>query len=180
MVHKFQDKKSGHSYLDGQCLIAMPGMSDPRFSRAVVYICAHSDEGAMGIILNKPAQDVTFPDLLLQLKVVTQESEIRLPKQIRETPVLRGGPVETGRGFVLHSHDCFLESSLPVDEGVCMTATLDILRAIAGGEGPRHAVLALGYAGWGAGQLEREIADNGWLNCPADADFIFGSSTKAL
>jgi putative transcriptional regulator len=180
MPRTFKDRKPGRSYLDGQCLIAMPGMEDQRFARSVVYVCAHSEEGAMGIILNKPAPDVTFPDLLVQLKLVNEDAQIRLPQQARDTLVLRGGPVETGRGFVLHSQDCFLDSSLPVDDGICLTATLDILRAIAGGEGPRHAMLALGYAGWGAGQLEREMAGNGWLNCPADAGFVFGTQVTAF
>src|SRR6478735_53455 len=172
---------SGRSYLDGQCLIAMPGMTDTRFSRSVVYICAHSEDGAMGIILNKPAPDTRFPDLLVQLDVIPSEELIRLPSQAERMQVLRGGPVETKRGFVLHSSDFFLESAtLPIDNGICLTATLDILRAIAVGSGPENAVLALGYAGWAAGQLEAEIQSNGWLHCAADPALLFddGIETK--
>jgi len=165
---------SGRSYLDGQCLIAMPGMSDSRFARSVVYLCAHSEDGAMGIIVNKPAADTLFPELLVQLDVIPPDQAIRLPSQAEKMKVLRGGPVETKRGFVLHSADFFLESAtLPIDEGICLTATLDILRAIAVGTGPENAVLALGYAGWGAGQLESEIQSNGWLHCAADQALLF-------
>jgi putative transcriptional regulator len=172
---------SGRSYLDGQCLIAMPGMADTRFSRSVVYVCAHSEDGAMGIIVNKPAADTRFPDLLVQLDVIPSEELIRLPSQAEKLQVLRGGPVETKRGFVLHTADFFLESAtLPIDDGICLTATLDILRAIAIGSGPENAVLALGYAGWGAGQLESEIQANGWLHCAADPALLFddGVETK--
>jgi putative transcriptional regulator len=165
---------SGRSYLDGQCLIAMPGMSDQRFARSVVYLCAHSEDGAMGIIVNKPAADTRFPELLVQLDVIPSDQAIRLPSQAEKMQVLRGGPVETKRGFVLHSADFFLESAtLPIDDGICLTATLDILRAIAVGTGPENAVLALGYAGWGAGQLESEIQSNGWLHCAADQALLF-------
>ncbi|RDJ23638.1 YqgE/AlgH family protein [Bosea caraganae] len=172
---------SGRSYLDGQCLIAMPGMADTRFNRSVVYVCAHSEDGAMGIIVNKPAPDTKFPDLLVQLDVIPSDGLIRLPSQAEKMQVLRGGPVETKRGFVLHSADFFLESAtLPIDNGICLTATLDILRAIAIGSGPENAVLALGYAGWAAGQLESEIQSNGWLHCAADHDLLFdaGIDTK--
>lgn len=172
---------SGRSYLDGQCLIAMPGMNDTRFSRSVVYVCAHSEDGAMGIIVNKPAPDTRFPDLLVQLDVIPSDELIRLPSQVERIRVLRGGPVETKRGFVLHSADFFLESAtLPIDDGICLTATLDILRAIAIGSGPENAILALGYAGWGAGQLESEIQSNGWLHCAADPGLLFddGVETK--
>ena len=172
---------SGRSYLDGQCLIAMPGMADTRFSRSVVYVCAHSEDGAMGIIVNKPASDTKFPDLLVQLDVIPSEELIRLPSQAERMQVLRGGPVETKRGFVLHSADFFLEqATLPIDDGICLTATLDILRAIAIGSGPENAVLALGYAGWGAGQPESEIQSNGWLHCAADPALLFddGIATK--
>ena len=159
---------------DGQLLIAMPGMRDGRFSRSVIYLCAHSDEGAMGLIVNQPAPNIQFPDLLVQLEVIPQAEVIRLPPRAERMRVLRGGPVETGRGFVLHSADYAIENStLPIDDGVCLTATVDILRAIARGEGPSSAVLALGYAGWGAGQLESEMQDNGWITCPADDGILF-------
>ena len=161
-------------FLDGQLLIAMPTMGDERFARTVIYLCAHSSEGAMGIVVNKPAADLNFPDLLVQLDIIPDGERIRLPQRVGRMPVLMGGPVETSRGFVLHSPDFFIDqSTLPIDEGVCLTATVDILRAIAKGEGPTEAVLALGYAGWSEGQLESEIQANGWLHCPADPGLIF-------
>src|SRR5260221_1211454 len=165
-------------YLDGQMLIAMPAMNDERFSRAVIYVCAHSTEGAMGIIVNHPAANIKFPDLLVQLEVIPAAERIELPTQAGDVKVLKGGPVETGRGFVLHSADFFIENStLPIDEGICLTATLDILKAIASGNGPHDAILALGYAGWAPGQLEQEIQQNGWLHCAADPELIFGTDT---
>jgi len=172
---KQQRKSSGRGYLDGQMLIAMPSMGDDRFARSLIYVCAHSSEGAMGIVVNQPAANITFPDLLVQLEVVGAPDLIQLPPHAGEVKVLKGGPVETSRGFVLHSADFFIENStLPIDEGICLTATLDILKAIARGDGPRSAVLALGYAGWAPGQLENEINQNGWLHCNADTELIFG------
>lgn len=157
-------------------LIAMPGMRDERFARSLIYMCAHSDEGAMGIVVNHPVHNISFPDLLVQLEVIPAADIIQLPPRAGAVRVLRGGPVETGRGFVLHSPDFFIENAtLPIDEGVCLTATLDILKAIARGTGPSRALLALGYAGWAPGQLEFEIQQNGWLHCPADPDLIFGN-----
>jgi putative transcriptional regulator len=179
-LNRTTDEEIGSSYLDGQLLIAMPGMSDERFTRAVIYICAHSAEGAMGIVLNRPVADLSFPDLLVQLEIVPEAERIRLPQRVGRMQVLMGGPVETSRGFVLHSPDFYIDqSTLPIDDAVCLTATIDILRAIARGEGPELAVLALGYAGWSAGQLESEIQANGWLNCPADSELIFNSSADA-
>jgi len=170
------DKASRRGYLDGQMLIAMPSMHDERFSRSLIYVCAHSSEGAMGIIVNQPAPNINFPDLLVQLEVIPAADLIQLPQHVGTVPVLKGGPVETGRGFVLHSADFFIENStLPIDEGICLTATLDILKAMARGDGPRSAVLALGYAGWAPGQLETEIQENGWLHCTADSELIFGN-----
>jgi putative transcriptional regulator len=163
-------------YLDGQMLIAMPAMNDERFSRTVIYVCAHSSEGAMGIVVNQPAANIKFPDLLVQLEVIPASERIELPTKAEGVKVLKGGPVETGRGFVLHSGDYFIENStLPIDEGICLTATLDILKAIARGNGPASAILALGYAGWAPGQLEHEIQENGWLHCDADSELIFGN-----
>jgi len=165
------------SYLDGQVLVAMPGMMDERFARAVIYVCAHSAEGAMGIILNRPATNLNMPDLLVQLEIVPEMERIRLPQRVGTMQVLMGGPVETSRGFVLHSPDFHIaQSTLPIDDSICLTATVDILRAIAAGHGPENAVLALGYAGWGAGQLELELQANGWLNCPADAELVFNTA----
>jgi putative transcriptional regulator len=170
---------SGRGYLDGQMLIAMPSMRDERFARSVIYLCAHSSEGAMGIIVNQPAANINFPDLLVQLEVIPAADLIQLPARAGTMKVLKGGPVETGRGFVLHSADFFIENStLPIDDGVCLTATLDILKAIARGDGPHSAVLALGYAGWAPGQLENEIQENGWLHCAADPELIFGADVE--
>jgi putative transcriptional regulator len=170
---------SARGYLDGQMLIAMPAMSDERFARTVIYVCAHSSEGAMGIVVNQVAQNIKFPDLLVQLEVIPASERIQLPDRAEDVRVLKGGPVETGRGFVLHSADFFIENStLPIDEGICLTATLDILKAIARGNGPESAVLALGYAGWAPGQLEQEIQQNGWLHCAADSELIFGTDIE--
>jgi putative transcriptional regulator len=172
-------KPSKRGYLDGQMLIAMPSMGDERFARSVIYVCAHSTEGAMGIVVNQPAANVSFSDLLVQLEVIPAAELIQLPSAVGGVKVLKGGPVDTQRGFVLHSSDFFIENStLPIDEGVCLTATLDILKAMARGSGPRNAILALGYAGWAPGQLENEIQHNGWLHCSADAELLFGSDTS--
>ena len=160
-------------YLDGQLLLAMPGMGDPRFERAVIYLCAHSPDGAMGIRINQAASQLSFSEVLSSLQLLP-EGDIRLPESASKVKVHRGGPVETGRGFVLHSSDYMVEkSTLVIDDDMCLTATLDILRAIAAGRGPAKALLALGYAGWGPGQLEEEVLANGWLHCPAHADLIF-------
>jgi putative transcriptional regulator len=170
----------GRGYLDGQMLIAMPAMLDERFARSLIYICAHSSEGAMGIVVNHPAPNVNFSDLLVKLDVIPAADVIQLPSRAGVVKVMRGGPVETERGFVLHSADFFIENStLPIDEGICLTATLDILKAIARGDGPASAILALGYAGWAPGQLENEIQGNGWLHCAPDSDLIFGTDIGA-
>ncbi len=161
-------------FLDGQLLIAMPSMADKRFARSVVYICAPSADGAMGIVINKVAQNITFPDLLGRLDLLPPESQIKLDNRLSRMPVQFGGPVETGRGFVLHTTDYYsADTTLPISERVGLTATLDVLRAIAKGEGPQRSLLALGYSGWGPGQLEDEIQKNGWLHCEADEDLIF-------
>jgi putative transcriptional regulator len=174
MSDRGPDKTQDRGDLDGQLLIAMPGMQDDRFARSLVYICAHSSDGAMGIVINQAAPQITFRDLLTQLKVIPQGQGIRLPEQADRVRVQHGGPVETTRGFVLHSADYFIEeSTLPIDEHVCLTATLDILRAIAEGSGPKNSMLALGYAGWAPGQIESEIQANGWLFCRASPDLIF-------
>ncbi len=165
-------KKRERGLLDGQFLIAMPGMFDSNFARTVIYVCAHSSDGAMGFVLNRP-QHLTFSDVLLHLQIIDKDQAIRLPSTTRDFQIQTGGPVETGRGFVLHSDDYLSESSIPVSDDICLTATLDIVRAISRGDGPAKAMMMLGYAGWGAGQLENEIANNGWLNCPASEDLIF-------
>ena len=154
-------------YLTGQILVAMPQMQDPRFSRSVVYMCAHTANGAMGLVLNKLVDNVTFPDLLEQLNIGSGAAGEGIHVHF-------GGPVETGRGFVLHSADYVQDATMKIDEQVALTATVDILKAIAEGEGPNSALLALGYAGWGPGQLDEEIQANGWLSVAADPDLVFG------
>ena len=154
-------------YMTGQLLIAMPQMEDARFARTLIYICAHTAEGAMGLVVNRAVDNVTFPDLLRQLNITSSTSS-------PQDPILFGGPVETGRGFVLHSADYVRDATLLVDRDVGLTATLDILKDIASGQGPRRCLLMLGYAGWGPGQLDAEIQANGWLNTPADETLIFG------
>jgi putative transcriptional regulator len=166
--------------LEGQMLIAMPTLREGPFARAVVYLCAHREDGAMGIIVNQKAESIEFPELLVQLDVVKADKAIILPPRAGDVRVLRGGPVEKGRGFVLHSSDYLSnDSTVSVGDGICLTATLDILRAIATGGGPERAVLALGYAGWSSGQLESEILANGWLNCPADPGLVFDDDLES-
>lgn len=160
------------SYLTGRFLIAMPGMPDDRFQQTLIYVCAHGPEGAMGLVVNKPMESISFPDLLEQL-------DITVPPEGQGIEVLFGGPVETGRGFVLHSPDYVHDATMVVDNSVALTATVDVLRAIAGGEGPRQSLLALGYAGWGAGQLDDEIKDNGWLSVDADAELLFNTGVES-
>lgn len=152
-------------------LIAMPQMQDPRFHRAVVYVCAHTAEGAMGLVVNRLLDALTFPDLLEQLGI--EATSVCEPIQVHF-----GGPVEAGRGFVLHSTDYVQETTLMVDNEVALTATVDVLRAIAEGRGPRRCMLALGYAGWSSGQLDTEIRDNVWLNVPSDDDLLFGNQLE--
>jgi putative transcriptional regulator len=162
----------GESFLEGKLLIAMPGMGDERFAQTVIYMCAHSAKGAMGIVINKPIAGLTFAELMKQL-------EIDMRPSMGNFPILYGGPVETGRGFVLHSGDYeSSESTLPVSEDISLTATLDILRAIADGRGPKKALFALGYAGWAPGQVESEFQTNGWLHCEADPTLVFGTQPQ--
>jgi putative transcriptional regulator len=167
MEKVLMDEQSG--YFEGQMLIAMPQMSDSRFSRTVIYLCAHSAEGAMGLVVNKLIDSITFPDLLEQLNVDT------VP-EVDQIRVHFGGPVESGRGFVLHSDDYMQDTTLMIQKGVALTATLDVLRAMADGTGPQRSMLALGYAGWAPGQLDAEIQANGWLNVSSDPELIFGGN----
>ena len=165
-----------HSF-EGRVLIATPSLQDGVFARSVVYMCAHRADGAMGIVVNQRAEDMRLSKLLVQLDIVKEKDAIRLPRQVDEIRVVRGGPVDTGRGFVLHSSDYVAtDSTVLIDDGVCLTATLDILRAIAQGDGPKKAVLALGCAGWAAGQLESEILSNSWLVGPSDPTLLFGDA----
>jgi putative transcriptional regulator len=154
--------------LTGQLLIAMPAMNTPHFSQAVIYLCAHTPEGAMGIVLNRPLATPSFDDLLEQLEVAP------VPP-MRRIELCRGGPVDNARGFVLHTADWTGDGSLVVDDHVALTASLDVLKAIADGGGPKRGFLALGYAGWGPGQLDQEMQDNAWLSAPASVDLMFDS-----
>ncbi|MDC0196708.1 YqgE/AlgH family protein [Gammaproteobacteria bacterium] len=161
-----KDELGSEFYFTGQLLIAMPGMQDERFYKTVIYLCAHTDDGAMGLVLNQVIKGLSFPGLLEQLGIDGGVSD-------RSVPIHFGGPVESGRGFVLHSNEYQQDATLEVDGDISLTATVDILKAIARGRGPKHSLLALGYAGWGPGQLDDEIRANGWLQAPADMDFIF-------
>lgn len=155
-------------YLTGQLLVAMPTMPDPRFERTVIYLCAHSEQGAMGLIVNKALHKLPYGELMSQLNI---DSPIRVPEA--ETTVHFGGPVETGRGFVLHTTDYAEASTLTVDSEISLTATIEVLKAIGDARGPRQRLLALGYAGWAPGQLDTEIQENGWLAVPADEELVF-------
>jgi putative transcriptional regulator len=161
-------KESEAGLLTGQLLIAMPAMNTPHFSQAVIYLCAHTPEGAMGIVLNRPLATPSFDDLLEQLDVAP------VPP-MRRIELCRGGPVDNARGFVLHTADWTGDGSLVVDDRVALTASLDVLKAIADGGGPKRGFLALGYAGWGPGQLDQEMQDNAWLSAPASVDLMFDS-----
>jgi putative transcriptional regulator len=155
-------------YLAGQLLVAMPSMRDPRFEKAVIYMCVHNAEGAVGLVLNRQIESITFPDLLHQLNIETDDAA-------PELPIHFGGPVETGRGFVLHSSDYGQSGTIMVGDLIGLTATVDILKDMAARRGPRSSMLALGYAGWGPGQLDSEIQQNAWLNVPSDEALVFDS-----
>lgn len=171
---KTKKKEDQPLSLKGQLLVAMPIMTDERFIRSVIYICEHTQDGAMGIIINHKANHISFPDLLDRLNISSTPSEDPLSNGILDQKVLIGGPVEAGRGFVLHTEDYHCRNStLNICGGISLTATIDILKDIAFGKGPKKSLMALGYAGWAAGQLENEIQANGWLNCPADSEIIF-------
>ena len=157
----------GENFLEGKLLIALPGMADPRFEKSVIFMCAHSLDGAMGIMINRAVEGLRFRELMDRLQLDTAP-------EARDMPVLYGGPVETGRGFVLHSGDYeSADSTLPVSEDISLTATVEILRAMGEGKGPSKALFALGYAGWGPGQIEDEIRANGWIHCDTDSGLLF-------
>ena len=161
-----KDESGSDFYFTGQLLVAMPGMRDEQFYKTVIYICAHTDDGAMGLVLNQVIKGLSFPSLLEQLGIEEGANG-------RAVPIHFGGPVEAGRGFVLHTDDYQQDATLEVDGGVSLTATVDVLKAVARGRGPKQSLLALGYAGWGPGQLDDEIKANGWLQAPADRELIF-------
>ncbi|MDA1089523.1 MAG: YqgE/AlgH family protein [Proteobacteria bacterium] len=172
-MHDFDEPfKKDDPYLAGQMLVAMPGMQDPRFDKTVIYMCAHNADGAMGLVVNRALESLSFPDMLEQLGIETAGTEGKIIIHF-------GGPVESARGFVLHSRDYLKDATMVVDEYVALTATIDILKAMAGGDGPQKSMLALGYAGWGPGQLDSEIMGNGWLHVEADHDLVFGDDLAA-
>ncbi len=164
-----KDEDTG--YLTGQLLIAMPQLQDTRFERSVIYLCVHNEDGAMGLVVNRLSEDLTFPELLEQVGVELKPETVSMPIHI-------GGPVETGMGFVLHTNDYEQANTIKVNDFISLTHTVEILKDIADGQGPRQAMLALGYAGWGAGQLDGEIQENSWLNVPADEALIFEGSQQ--
>lgn len=167
MAQKLDDT----GYLTGQLLIAMPQLQDTRFERSVIYMCVHNQDGAMGLMVNRLSEEMTFPDLLEQVGVELKSKSVSMPVHV-------GGPVDTGMGFVLHTSDYEQANTIKVDERISLTHTVEILKDIAEGYGPRQAMLALGYAGWGAGQLDGEIHENSWLNVPADESLIFDDAQQ--
>lgn len=159
-------------YLTGQLIMAMPSMADPRFERSVIYVCVHNEEGAMGLVINRLMESLTFDEMLSQLGLESANPSIN------DIRIHFGGPVEVGRGFVLHSGDYSQQGTVIMDNGIGLTATIDILSDIANGQGPQEKLLALGYAGWGPGQLDEEIQENAWLHCPADAELVFNENIE--
>ncbi len=168
----------GSDYLDGKFLIAMPGMGDARFEKSVIYICAHSEKGAMGFIINRALHTPTIIEFFTQLGIISESEVDELITNFEKVQLCSGGPVEPGRGFVLHSAEFSGDSTLVVDENVSLTATLEILRAIVTGKGPRDILLTLGYSGWASGQLEEEIVSNGWLVCASESSVIFAENNS--
>ena len=160
-------------YLTGQLLVAMPQMLDERFSTSVIYLCAHTEDGAMGLVVNKLLENVDLPDLLKQLDLEPDLKGLGIRVHF-------GGPVESGRGFVLHSGDYVQDATMVINDHIALTATTDVLRDIAAGDGPQNSFLALGYAGWGPGQLDAEIQANGWLSLEADNSLVFGRDPKTV
>ncbi len=163
------------SYLAGKLLLAMPGMGDTRFYKSVIYICAHDDEGAMGLVINHPLESVAFDELLAELKIT---ADIEVDLKALEVPVVRGGPVEGARGFLLHSSDFKNPDTVKVDDQIFVTGTLDALKDVARGAGPERRLFVLGYAGWTAGQLDQELQQNAWLIVDADPDLVFDGEAE--
>nr|WP_295883280.1 YqgE/AlgH family protein [uncultured Devosia sp.] len=159
--------------LEGQFLVAMPDMGDERFAESVILLVGHGEEGAMGLVVNHELANLRFADILDELDLGDPDAVIRLPDSIRQRAVMRGGPVEKGRGFVLHSSDYSSGNTYPVTPGVSLTATVDVLKAMAFGPAPRSSLFVLGCCGWSAGQLEDEIGNNGWLTAPFNRELVF-------
>lgn len=165
------------TYLNGQLLLAMPSIGDPRFHRAAIYICAHDEKGAMGIVINHLFKGLDFGSLLKDLEI---QSDITLPARLHHLPVLCGGPVETARGFLIHSSDFKQPDSIKVQDDIFVTGTIDALMALSEDTAPESMIFALGYAGWGAGQLEQEVRDNAWLTLPATPSLVFSNKTENI
>lgn len=172
MTETLSQTQSG--YLNGQLLLAMPGIGDPRFDKAVIYLCAHDDKGAMGIVINDIMKGLEFGTLLTDLEI---ESNITLPQRLQHLPVLCGGPVETARGFLIHSGDFKQPGTIEVQDDIFVTGTIDALLALNDDSAPENAIFALGYAGWTAGQLEQELKHNAWLTLPATPSLVFSEKT---
>lgn len=164
--------------LEGQFLIAMPEMGDEHFVDSVILLIGHGEEGAMGLVVNHELENLQFADILDELDLGDPDSVIRLPDAIRQRAVMRGGPVEKGRGFVLHSSDYQSGNTYPIATGVSLTATVDVLKALAFGPAPKSSLFALGCCGWGAGQLEDEISNNGWLTAPFSRELVFDTPVE--
>ena len=173
MTHQDPDKEKLSPFLTGQLLLAMPGMGDPRFYKAAIFLCMHDAKGAMGFVVNHTVPGIYFSDLLKQLNI---ESDIIVPQNIAKKPVMSGGPVETARGFLLHSKDFETPDTIHVDDKFGVTGTLDALQAVAKGSGPQKTIFTLGYAGWGPNQLEQEIQQNAWLTAYSTEDLLFNGS----
>ena len=163
---------TNEGFLNGQLLSAMPGITNPRFESTVIYVCTHTEEGAMGLVINKQCENINFPDLLTQLNI-DQSKNNKNKVELSKILLHEGGPVESGRGFILHSADYVQESTLIISETMALTATIDILTSIAIGDGPQDYLIALGFSGWGRGQLENEIRNNSWLSIEADEELVF-------
>lgn len=171
------EKKKSSDSLTGQLLLAMPGMGDPRFHKAAIFLCMHGSKGAMGFVINHAVPGIYFSDLLKQLDI---ESDIIVPQNIAKKPVMSGGPVETARGFLLHSNDFKTPDTIHVDDNFGVTGTLDALQAVAKGSGPKKTIFTLGYAGWGPNQLEQEIQQNAWLSISTTQDLLFNTPPDAI
>lgn len=173
MASKEPKPRGAEGFLLGKLLVALPGMPDPRFEKSVIFMCAHSDQGAMGLIVNKPFEGISFREMVAKL-------DVTVTANTPDPPVLFGGPVGTGQGFVLHTSEyAGNDATMPVTPGISLTATVDILRAIAEGRGPEKSLFALGYAGWGPGQIEDEMTSNGWIPCEAEQSIVFGTDCEA-
>ena len=171
-VSNMGDMKQYDGYLPGHFLIAMPGMADPRFSKSVIYLCTHNEDGAMGLVVNKLIGSLSFKELLKQMEIETGNFNSNVEVHF-------GGPVESGRGFVLHSTDYNSAETMQVNNDFAVTATVEVLKSIAGGKGPNNVMFALGYSGWAPGQLDTEMQNNGWLHCKADLSIVFGADNEA-